>query len=182
VINDMFSHLDWLPTLMSAAGEPDIAGKLRQGHRAGGKSYRVYLDGYDQSELLAGKGPGQRNTLFYFDDNANFNALRWGDWKIHFALMPQGWSGPREPLNFPRLVHLRSDPYEVSLDSAMYSRFFADQLWLFVPVQQEVGRWLATFREFPPRQPTASFTIDRMMQQMQQMLQMRARGGPPGQG
>ena len=94
--------------------------------------------------------------------------------------MPEGWAGQREPLNFPRMVHLRSDPYEVSLDSGLYTRFFADQLWLFVPVQQEVGRWLATFREYPPRQPTASFTIDRMMQQMQQMLQMRARGAPPG--
>ena len=177
VINDMFSHLDWLPTLLAAAGEPGIGDKLKQGHRAGGESYRVHLDGYYQSELLAGTGPGKRNSLFYFDDNANFNALRWGDWKVHFALMPEGWAGQREPLNFPRMVHLRSDPYEVSLDSGMYTRFFADQLWLFVPVQQEVGQWLATFREYPPRQPTASFTIDRMMQQMQQMLQMRQQAG-----
>ena len=93
--------------------------------------------------------------------------------------MPDGWGGPREPLNFPRMVHLRSDPYEASLDSQMYTRFFADQLWLFVPVQQEVGQWLGTFRQYPPRQPTASFTIDRIMQQMQQMLQMRARGAQP---
>ena len=176
VINDIFSHLDWLPTLLTAAGEPDITTKLLEGHSAGGKSYRVHLDGYDQTALLAGNGAGNRNELFYFDDNGNFNALRWGDWKIHFALMPEGWSGPRERVNFPRIVHLRSDPYEVSLDSALYSRFFADQLWLFVPVQQEVGKWLSTFREYPPRQPTASFTIDTMMQQMHQMLQMRARG------
>jgi hypothetical protein len=78
-------------------------------------------------------------------------------------------------------VNLRSDPYEESLDSSMYARFFADQLWLFVPTQQEVGKFLMTFREFPPRQATASFTIDAMMAQMQQMLQMRARAGAAGQ-
>jgi arylsulfatase A-like enzyme len=174
VINDIVSHQDWLPTLLTAAGEPDINAKLKKGHRAGDKTYKVYVDGFDQSELLAGKAPGKRENIYYFDDNANFNAMRWNDWKIHFAFMPQGWSGPREALNFPRAVHLRSDPYETSLDSAQYARFFADQMWLFVPVQQEVGEWLMTFREFPPRQPTASFTIDTMMQQMQQMLQMRA--------
>jgi arylsulfatase len=183
VINDMFSHLDWMPTLLAAAGEPGIKQKLRGGHRIGGREFKVYLDGYDQTELLAGEGPGKRDTLFYFDDNANFNALRWGDWKVHFAWAMQGWTGPREALNFPRIINLRSDPYETSIDSGLYSRFFADQLWLFVPVQQEVGKWLATFREFPPRQPTASFTIDRIMQQMQQMQQMRAAaaqaaGGP----
>ncbi|HBM82632.1 arylsulfatase [Haliea sp.] len=183
VINDVFSHLDWLPTLLAAAGEPGIKQKLLGGHRVGGREFKVYLDGYDQTALLAGEGPGKRDTLYYFDDNANFNALRWGDWKVHFAWAMQGWTGPREALNFPRIINLRSDPYETSIDSGLYSRFFADQLWLFVPVQQEVGKWLATFREFPPRQPTASFTIDRIMQQMQQMQQMRAAaaqaaGGP----
>ncbi|NCF18565.1 MAG: sulfatase-like hydrolase/transferase [Haliea sp.] len=176
VINDIFSHQDWLPTFLAAAGEPGIADKLKKGHRAGDKTYRVHLDGYDQTALLAGKGPGKRENIFYFDDNANFNAMRWNDWKIHFALQRDGWGGPREALNFPSVVNLRSDPYETSLESGLYARFFADQLWLFVPTQQEVGKWLMTFREFPPRQATASFTIDRMMQQMQQMLQMRAMG------
>ncbi|MEH6587431.1 MAG: arylsulfatase [Halioglobus sp.] len=177
VINDIFSHQDWMPTLMAAAGEPGIAAKLKKGHRAGDRTYKVHLDGYDQTDVLTGKGPGKREVVYYFDDNANFNAMRWNDWKIHFAIAEQGWAGPRESLNFPRMVHLRSDPYETSLDSGLYTRFFADQLWLFVPTQQAVGQWLMTFREFPPRQATASFTIDRMMQQMQQMLQMRARGG-----
>ena len=182
VINDIMNHQDWLPTLLAAAGEKNIAGKLRKGHRAGDKTFRVYLDGHDQSELLAGTGPGKRSTIYYFDDNANFNAIRWNDWKIHFAVSWDGWSGPREAFNFPRMTHLRSDPYEESLDSGLYTRFFADQLWLFVPTQQEVGKWLATFRQFPPRQATASFTIDRMMQQMQTMLQMRAMGGGAAAG
>lgn len=176
VINDIVNHQDWLPTFLSAAGEPNIGAKLKKGHRAGDKNYRVHLDGYDHTDMLAGKSPGKRSTIYYFDDNANFNAIRWNDWKIHFGVAWDGWSGPRESLNFPRAVHLRSDPYEESLDSGMYARFFGDQMWLFVPTQQEVGKWLGTFREFPPRQATASFTIDKMMQQMQQMLQMKARG------
>ena len=187
MINDIVSHQDWLPTLLAAAGEKDIANKLRKGHRAGDRTYRVHLDGYDQTALLSGKGPGKRENIYYFDDNANFNAMRWNDWKIHFAFQMEGWSGPRESLNFPRVINLRSDPYETSIDSSMYSRFFADQLWLFVPTQQEVGKFLMSFRQFPPRQATASFTIERMMQQMQQMLQMRSMGGaaaarqrPPG--
>tara|TARA_R110001592_G_scaffold363043_2_gene679763 strand:- start:16245 stop:17807 length:1563 start_codon:yes stop_codon:yes gene_type:complete len=177
VINDIFSHQDWLPTLLSAAGEPDMNSKLKAGYRAGDKTFKVYLDGYDQTPVLAGEGPGARHNIYYFDDNANFNAIRWNDWKIHFAVQPEGWAGPREALNFPRMINLRSDPYETSMDSGLYTRFFADQLWLFVPTQQEVGKWLMTFREFPPRQATASFTIDKMMQQMQQMLQMRAMSG-----
>ena len=176
VINDIFSHQDWFPTLTSAAGIQDIDKKLRKGYTAGDKSFKVHLDGYDQTDLLAGTGPGKRDTIFYFDDNANFNAMRWNDWKIHFALQMEGWAGPREALNFPRMIHLRSDPYETSLDSGLYTRFFADQLWLFVPVQQEVGKWLTTFRQFPPRQPTASFTVDKMMGFMQQMLQQRVMG------
>jgi len=177
VINDIFSHQDWLPTLLAAAGEPGINASLKKGHRVGDKTFKVHIDGYDQTDALAGKGPGKRQNIFYFDDNANFNAMRWNDWKIHFAFQMEGWGGPREALNFPRIVNLRTDPYETSLDSGMYARFFADQLWLFVPTQQEVGKWLMTFREFPPRQATASFTIDRMMQQMQQMLQMQTGAG-----
>ena len=176
VINDIFSHQDWFPTLTSAAGVQDIDKKLKKGYTAGDKIFKVHLDGYDQTDLLAGTGPGRRETIFYFDDNANFNAMRWNDWKIHFALQMDGWAGPRESLNFPRMIHLRSDPYETSLDSGLYTRFFADQLWLFVPVQQEVGKWLMTFRQFPPRQPTASFTVDKMMGFMQQMLQQRVMG------
>ncbi|TXS95120.1 arylsulfatase [Parahaliea aestuarii] len=180
VINDIFSHLDWMPTLLAAAGVEGIAGKLKQGYSVEGRQFKVHLDGYDQSELLAGKAPGKREMVYYFDDNGQFNAVRWKDWKIHFAFQMEGWTGPREPLNFPRIIHLRSDPYETSIDSGLYSRFFGDQLWMFVPIQRYLGEWLGTFRAFPPRQPTASFSIDRLMVQMQMMLQAREQGAVPG--
>ena len=151
-------------------GEPGINAALLEHVTLGSAHIAGYS--HDQSDLLAGKGPGKRETIYYFDDNANFNAIRWNDCKIHFAFQMDGWAGPREVLNFPRAINLRTDPYETSIDSGLYARFFADQLWLFVPTQQEVGKWLMTFCQFPPRQATASFTIDTMMKRMQQMLQM----------
>ncbi len=179
VINDVFHHMDWLPTLLTALGEPDMVSRLQAGYSAGGKTYRVHLDGVDQTDLLKGEGPGQRSTVFYFDDNANLNAVRWNDWKIHFAT-PDSWGAEeaRNVYTFPRPVHLRSDPFEESLDFSGYGRFMADQIWLFVPMQQVVGGFLQTFREFPPRQPTASFTIDKAIQRMNRALEQRP--APPG--
>ena len=160
------NHQDWLPTFLRAAGVTDVVAKLKRGHSAGGKRYKVHIDGVDQTELLDGSGPGKRETVFFFDDNANLNAIRWRDWKIHFAVM-KDWASGRSPLVFPTVMNLRTDPFETSMDSGMYARFMADQLWLFVPMQEVVGKWISTYREFPPRQATASFTIDRVMKQMQ---------------
>ena len=171
VINGVMHHMDWMPTFLNAAGVPDIASKLKKGYTAGNKKFKVHLDGYDQTELLSGKGESKRETVFYFDDNANLNALRWRDWKIHFATMPNGWAGQREVQNFPIAMNLRTDPFETSMDSTLYTRWMADNLWLFVPMQQVIGQWLMTYREFPPRQPSASFTIDKTLQQMQMMTQ-----------
>ncbi|MFT5443252.1 MAG: arylsulfatase A-like enzyme [Myxococcota bacterium] len=176
VINDVMNHQDWLPTLLTAAGVPDVVAKLKKGHTAGGKKYKVHIDGVDQSELIAGTGPGKRETVFFFDDNANLNAIRWRDWKIHFATM-KDWSSGRQPVVFPIVMNLRTDPFETSMDSGLYARFMADQLWLFVPMQEVVGQWLGTFREFPPRQATASFTIDKIMQQMQTMAAKKSQQG-----
>jgi arylsulfatase len=177
VVNGVMHHMDWMPTFLSAAGVPDIGAELKKGYTAGEKVFKVHLDGYDQKELLSGKGESKRETVFFFDDNANLNAVRWRDWKIHFATMPKGWGGPREVQNFPIAMNLRTDPFETSMDSELYTRWMADNLWLFVPMQQVIGQWLMTYREFPPRQPSASFNIDKTLQQMQMMTQkaMRAK-------
>lgn len=181
VINDVTHHMDWLPTFLNAAGEPNIAKKLKRGYQAGDKTFKVHLDGYDQTDRLLGKGPHKRETVFFFDDNASLNAVRWKDWKVHFSIMPDGWGGSRQTLNFPLGMNLRTDPFETSMDSKMYTRWMADNLWLFVPMQQVIGQWLGSYRQFPPRQPSGSFTIDKVLTKMQMASEQAARAKAMGQ-
>ena len=167
IINDIFSQEDWLPTLMAAVGDPEIKEKLLKGHTAGGKKFKVHLDGYNQMDLLSGKGPGARNEIFYFDAGGHLNALRYQDWKIHFTIMEGSINEAyRKTPSWPLIVNLRMDPYEVGPDSAMYIRhFFADQMWTFVPAQAYVGKFLETFKEFPPT-AGSSLSVDAVLKQM----------------
>jgi arylsulfatase len=171
IINGIISHEDWAVTFLAAAGEPDVKEKLKAGHTANGKTFRVHLDGYDQRDLLAGKEPGQRNEIFYFDDNGNLNAVRVRDWKAHFA-RPGDWlyGGPPLLLTFPRIVNLRMDPLENHVDfdaSPMAMRWMADKFWAFVPMQAVVGHFLKTFEQFPQRQKSASFNVDQVLRSIE---------------
>ena len=173
VINGIMSHEDWTPTLLAAAGDPDVKGKLLKGHTANSKRFKVHLDGYDQRAMLAGTGPSTRNEIFYFDDNGNLNAVRVRDWKAHFAF-PAPWSeggGTPKSLSFPFIVNLRMDPFENHVDfgqSPMAMRWTLDKLWAFVPMQAFVGQFLQTFKEYPQRQKSASFNIEQVLKQMEQ--------------
>jgi arylsulfatase len=137
---------------MAAVGEPDIKEKLLEGHQAAGKTFKAHLDGYDQTALLSGEGPGQRNEIFYFDAAGNLNALRYQDWKVHFTIMEGAINEAyRKTPSWPLIINLRMDPYEVSPDAALYVRnFYADQMWMFVPAQAYVAKFLETFKDFPP--------------------------------
>jgi arylsulfatase A-like enzyme len=167
IINDIASHEDWTPTLVAAAGIPDIKEKLTQGFRAGDKTFKVHLDGYDMSDLLSGKGPGRRKEIFYFEDEGGLNALRYGAWKLHFAIKNDWWGDVSQPRTVPLVINLREDPFEVTPDSKMYTRWYADKLWTLLPAQAIVGQFLQTFREFPQRQKSTTFNIDRILEQMQ---------------
>ncbi len=171
LINGIMSHEDWAVTLLAAVGEPDVKEKLKKGHTANGKKFKVHLDGYDQRDLLSGKEPGQRNEIFYFDDNGSLNAVRVRDWKAHFSLSGNWLSGgPPLALTFPRIVNLRMDALEDCLsfdESPMAMRWMADKFWAFVPMQAVVGYFLQSFKEFPQRQKSASFNIDQIMQHLQ---------------
>lgn len=168
VINDIFSHEDWMPTLMAGVGEPDIKEKLLTGHEAGGKTFKAHLDGYNQIDLLAGDGPGQRNEIFYFDAGSNLNAVRYKDWKIHFTIMEGSINEAyRKTPSWPLIVNLRMDPYEVGPDAALYIRhFYADQMWMFVPAQALVAKFLESFKEFPPTMGD-SLSVDAVIADMQ---------------
>jgi arylsulfatase A-like enzyme len=167
VINDIFSQEDWMPTLLAAVGEPDVKKKLLKGYSANGKNFKAHLDGYDQTELLSGKGPGKRNEIFYFDAGGNLNALRYKDWKIHFTIMEGAINEAyRKTPSWPLIVNLRMDPFEVSPDSALYIRnFYADQMWMFVPAQTFVAKFLETFKEFPPA-AGSSLSVDNVLNEM----------------
>jgi arylsulfatase len=129
------------------------------------KTFKVHLDGYDQSALLSGKGPGQRKEIFDFDAGGNLNAVRYQNWKLHFCVMEGDITEAyRKTPSWPVVVNLRQDPFErFVFESRMYLRWMADKLWTFVPAQQIVGAFLATFREFPPSQKSDSLSVDQLL-------------------
>jgi arylsulfatase len=176
VINDIFSHEDWIPTLMAAVGEPHVKEKLKKGHRANGKTFKVHLDGYNQMDLLTGRGKGQRNEIFYFDAGGNLNAIRYRDWKLHFTFIEGDLTEAyRKTPSWPIVYNLRMSPFERPyFESRMYLRWMADQMWTFVPAQQVANKFLATFKEFPQRQPVGSLSIEKVLKQMES-------GSPTGQ-
>ena len=169
-VNDVMSQEDWLPTFLAAAGDPDIKEELKKGMKVGDKTFKTHLDGYNFMPYFMGeekKGP--RREIFYFDDNANLNAVRVDDWKINFTIMEGNiTTGQRLTLNMPEVINLRQDPFErFPEESEMYFRWMADKLWTFVPAQVYVGRFLETFKEFPPSQKSGSFSLDQILQQLQ---------------
>jgi arylsulfatase len=170
IINDVMSHEDWLPTLVAAAGDSDVKTKLLTGFKAGDKTFKTYLDGYDFTAFFKGKAAkGPRREFFFFDDNANLNALRYDDWKIHFAWIEGHlFSGKRTSANVPLVVNLRQDPFErTPFESDSYRRFQADKLWTLVPAQAIAGKFIASFKDYPPSQRVGSMNLDQVMEQLQ---------------
>jgi len=150
--NDIISHEDWLPTLVAAVGEPDIVEKLKQGHTANGKQWKVHIDGYNFLPRFKGEvDEGPRNQIFYFDQNGALNAVRWDDWKVHFAILEGNITDAmRFETAWPKVINLKADPYEHAWEeSAMYLRWMADNMWLFVPIQVEIQKFLATMGDYP---------------------------------
>jgi arylsulfatase len=173
VLNDIFAHEDMLPTLVGAAGEPDIKAELMKGRKVGNKTFKVHLDGYNLADALAGKSPSPRKEFFYFNDDGSLVALRYNQWKIVFAEQREHgfnvWQEPFVTLRVPKLFNLRSDPFETADHEGMdYERWRVEHLFLLVPAQQYVGRFLATFKAFPQRQKVGSFSLDQVLQSLQQ--------------
>ena len=173
ISNDIMSHLDWMPTLMAAAGDLDIKEKLKKGLKVGKKTFKVHLDGYNFLPYLTGqekKSP--REEFFYFSDDGDLTALRFDNWKVVFAQQRAPgtmlvWGEPYVQTRIPWLYNLRTDPYErASITSNTYWDWWLDHAFLLVPAQEYVGKFLETFKEFPPRQKAASFTIDQVMEKL----------------
>jgi len=166
--NNIYSHEDMMPTVLAAAGVPDVKEKLLAGYKAGNKTFKVHLDGYNMMPLWKGEvQEDPRKEIFYFDAGANLNAIRYENWKLHFSYMEGSINEAfRKTPSWPLVINLRADPFEVSWKSSMYTRWYGDNLWLFVPAQVITAKFLASFKDFPPVQG-GSLGIDKVVQSMQ---------------
>lgn len=172
--NEIMHHMDWLPTLLAVAGEPKIKENLKAGDvSAIGRSYKVHLDGYNFLPYLTGEEEhGPRKEIFYFSDDGDLTALRYQDWKLIFMEQRATgtlklWANPFTELRIPLIFNLRRDPYErAQLTSNTYYDWLLDRAYLLVPAQAYAGKFLETFKEFPPRQKAASFNLGKVLEQL----------------
>jgi len=174
VVNDIVQHHDWLPTFLAAAGEPDIVEKLKKGHTAGDKTFKVHIDGYNLLPFLTTEGErSPRQGVMYFSDDGDLVAVRFDNWKVVFMeqRMPGTlavWAEPFVALRLPKLFNLRTDPFErADITSNSYYQWTLENAYLVIAASTVVGEFLKTFKDFPPRQKAASFTIDQAMEKME---------------
>ncbi|RWN60423.1 arylsulfatase [Mesorhizobium sp.] len=172
-INHITSHEDFVPTLVAAAGEPDVTAKLLNGYEAAGKTFKVHLDGYNQRDVLAGEGEGKRHEYFYWTDDGNLAGLRYERWKMVFLEQREEglavWENPLIPLRFPKLFDIKGDPFErAQTDAGEYARWRVEHAFALVPAQAYVAKHLQTYVEFPPRQRPGSFALDQVLAKLQE--------------
>jgi arylsulfatase len=176
VENSIISGLDWFPTLVAAAGNPNISDELKAGKQIGDQRYKVHLDGYNQMDLITGKGPSKRHEIFYFTEGT-LSAVRINDYKYRFTDQPNGWLGATVKVDFPILVNLRLDPFERTGmpdgkgGSLGFYNWYAYEFWRYVYVQQEVAKAAKTMIEFPPMQRGGSFNMEAIKEQIQKAIE-----------
>lgn len=179
VENGLFSGMDWFPTLVAAAGNPDIKEQLLKGVQFGTRTYKNHLDGYNQLKLLQGKEPSARHELFYFV-GPQLGAVRIDNFKFQFFQQPWGWPGEKLTTDMPTIVNLRQDPFERTpatrgqslndMGGGYLNDFFAREFWRFVTVQKAVGALAATAVDYPPMQPSASFNLSVIKDKIDEIL------------
>jgi arylsulfatase A-like enzyme len=177
--NGLISGLDWFPTLAAAAGNPNITQQLLQGVTLNGRNYKNHLDGYNQMDLLTGKGPSARRELFYFG-GPTLGAIRIDDFKFQFYQQPYGWPGEKTTTDMPVMYNIRQDPFERTpsirgenlntLGGGYMNDFYAREFWRFVMVQQEVAKLAQTAIDYPPMQAPASFNLEAVKRQVDEVI------------
>ncbi len=178
VENGIISGLDWFPTFVAAAGNPNIVEELKAGKQLGERSYKVHLDGYNQLDLISGKGPSSRHEVFYFTEGT-LSAVRIDDFKYRFTDQPNGWLGATVKVDWPLLTNLRLDPFERTgmpggdKGSMAFYNWFVYEFWRFVFVQQQVAKLAQTAIDFPPMQGAASFNLDAVKAQIEAAMKAR---------
>ena len=175
VSNQIVSHHDWLPTILAMAGDPEITQKLLKGHQVGDMNYKVHLDGYNLVPYLTGQAEkSPRESFIYCNDDQQVTAMRYDNWKVVFMEQRapgtlRVWAEPFTNLRVPKIFNLRTDPYErADITSNTYYDWLMDHIFLFVPAQAYVGKFLETFEDYPPRQKADSFNLDAVMKKLQE--------------
>lgn len=175
VQNGLMSGLDWLPTLVAAAGNPTITEELKEGKTLDGTTFKVHLDGYNQLDMLTGNGESNRDVIYYFAQN-QLGAVRVDDYKYRFIDQPNGWLGETVEVGWPIITNLRLDPFERAgipsggeYGSLAYYNYFVYEFWRFVDSQQQVEELALTFVDFPPMQDPASFNLDSVKKKIEKM-------------
>jgi arylsulfatase A-like enzyme len=175
--NGIFSGMDWFPTFVAAAGNPNIVSELAKGKQIGDKTFKVHLDGYNQMDAITGKGQSARSELFYFTEST-LSAVRINDYKYRFTDQPNGWLGATVKVDWPILVNLRLDPFErmgmfngKDGGSIAYYNWFAYEFWRFVLVQQEIGKYAQSFIDYPPMQAGASFNLSALKAELEKKME-----------
>jgi arylsulfatase A-like enzyme len=183
VENGIISGLDWFPTFVAAAGNPNIKEELLKGKKIGDRTYKNHLDSYNQLDLITGKGPSNRREIFYFGEST-LGAVRIDDFKYRFIDQPGGWVGAKTHVDVPFLTNLRVDPFERldwpkdgSLDGAQgyMMNFFMYEFWRFVFVQEEVAKLAVSAIEYPPLQKGASFNLDAVKAKIAEAMAAQSR-------
>ena len=173
VSNEIISLEDWMPTLLAVAGDSNIKEKLLKGHSAGDMTYKVHLDGYNMLPYFTGEtDESPRKEMFYFTDDGQLSALRYGQWKMMFSEQRahglEVWQEPLVTLRFPKLLNLLRDPFErADHESIGYRTWRAERMFMLAPGAAYVGQFIATFQEFPPRQKPGSFNLDRVLESLE---------------
>jgi arylsulfatase A-like enzyme len=174
VYNDVFSHQDMLPTVLAAAGEPDIVEKCKKGHQAGAKTFKVYLDGFNLTPFFKGEAKeNPRPGFLYWSDEGDLMAIRYGDWKVHF-IEQRGegllaWQEPFVPLRLPKLFNIRSDPFEnADIVSWDYAKWRGEHLFMLLPAGALVQQYLQTMAEFPPRQTPEHWGVSDVLKNLRE--------------
>jgi arylsulfatase len=159
VLNGIFSNEDVVPTVMAAAGVPDVKEKLLMGYKAGDKTYKVHLDGYNQLPYLSGQSQESPRREFFYYGEASLYAMRVNDWKVHFQIKNDWFGGHAITPTVPRPVNLRVDPFEQHMEAPYYALYAGEKLWTVVPASAFVQQHLESLRAFPQRQNPAGFNV-----------------------